>query len=108
MSLEANDCHNLLKLKIKAQVCYFLLFLSVFFSKIKSVKFIHVLGLSFSPVDIDYMNWIYDNTLKDVKWEVSWYSDEDKTRIANFVLDHWNLKNRCSLIKLTSVDKRKY
>ena len=34
MSLEANDCHNLLKLKIKAQVCYFLLFLSVFFSKI--------------------------------------------------------------------------
>lgn len=76
-----------------------------FFSKIKSVKFIHVLGLSFSPVDIDYMNWIYDNTSKDVKWEVSWYSDEDKTRIANFVLDHWNLKNRCSLIKLTSVGK---
>ena len=33
MSLEANDCHNLLKLKIKAQVCYFLLFLSVFFKK---------------------------------------------------------------------------
>lgn len=33
MSLEANDCHNLLKLKIKAQVCYFLLFLSVFLSK---------------------------------------------------------------------------
>ena len=35
MSLEANDCHNLLKLKIKAQVCYFLLFLSVFLLKIK-------------------------------------------------------------------------
>lgn len=67
-----------------------------------------MLGLSFSPVDIDYMNWIYDNTSKDVKWEVSWYTDEDKTRIANFVLDNWDLKNRCSLIKLTSVDKRKY
>lgn len=25
----------------------------LFFSKIKSVEFIHVLGLSFSPVDID-------------------------------------------------------
>ena len=39
MSLEANDCHNLLKLKIKAQVCYFLLFLSVFFNK--NFHFIH-------------------------------------------------------------------
>ena len=28
--------------------------------------------------------------------------------IRYFVLDHWSSKNRCSLIKLTSVDKRKY
>lgn len=34
MPLKANDCHNHLKLKIKAQICYFLLFLSVFFVKI--------------------------------------------------------------------------
>jgi len=34
MPQKANDCHNHLKLKTKAQICYFLLFLSVFFSKI--------------------------------------------------------------------------
>ena len=33
MPLKANDCHNHLKLKIKAQICYFLLFISVFFKK---------------------------------------------------------------------------
>ncbi|KXA43159.1 hypothetical protein HMPREF3226_00512 [Prevotella corporis] len=41
MPLKANDCHNHLKLKIKAQICCFLLFLSVFYLKIQS--FIHVL-----------------------------------------------------------------
>ena len=34
MPLKANDYHNHLKLKTKAQICYFLLFLSVFFIKI--------------------------------------------------------------------------
>ena len=33
MPLKANDYHNHLKLKTKAQICYFLLFLSVFFVK---------------------------------------------------------------------------
>ena len=33
MPLKANDYHNHLKLKTKAQICYFLLFLSVFFPK---------------------------------------------------------------------------
>ena len=34
MPLKANDYHNHLKLKTKAQICYFLLFLSVFLPKI--------------------------------------------------------------------------
>jgi hypothetical protein len=34
MPLKANDYHNHLKLKTKAQICFFLLFLSVFFLKI--------------------------------------------------------------------------
>ena len=37
MPLKANDYHNHLKLKTKAQICYFLLFLSVFFVE-KQVK----------------------------------------------------------------------
>ena len=38
MPLKANDYHNHLKLKTKAQICYFLLFLSVFFNKISVTK----------------------------------------------------------------------
>jgi hypothetical protein len=33
MPQKANDCHNHLKLKTKAQICYFLLFYSFFFRK---------------------------------------------------------------------------
>ena len=36
MPLKASDYHNHLKLKTKAQICYFLLFLSVFLRKIVS------------------------------------------------------------------------
>jgi hypothetical protein len=44
MPLKANDYHNHLKLKTKAQICYFLLFLSVFLSEISCLPFIHALG----------------------------------------------------------------
>lgn len=39
MPLKANDYHNHLKLKTKAQICYFLLFLSVFFVKKATTSF---------------------------------------------------------------------
>lgn len=38
MPLKANDYHNHLKLKIKAQICYFLPFEALFFEKKEEVK----------------------------------------------------------------------
>lgn len=76
-----------------------------FFIKIKDVQYIHIFGLSFSPVDIDYLDWIYNKTSKDAKWDVSWYYKEDKERIYNFVLEHFDLKDKLNLIKLIPVEK---
>lgn len=78
----------------------------VFFEKINGVKFVHIFGLSFSPVDIDYIDWIYHHTPKDATWEVSWYSDEDKKRIDNFILEHFNLNGRIKKIQLESIEQK--
>lgn len=68
-----------------------------------TVECVHVYGFSFSPVDEDYIDWIYNNVPSNSKWEVSWYSDLDKQRIDSFVLNHWDLKDNITLIKLEDV-----
>ena len=78
-----------------------------FFRGIKEVDHVHVYGLSFSPVDIDYLNWVYDNISSKAQWEVSWYSEGDKQRINLFALDHKDLKNRLSLIRLDEIQLKK-
>lgn len=67
-----------------------------FFSEIKGVQKIHVWGLSLSPVDIEYLEWISREVYNDVKWEFSWYTEEDKRRIYLFVLKN-SLRDRYSL-----------
>lgn len=67
---------------------------------ISDIKEIHVYGLSISPVDEDYLDWIEQHTPQDCKWEFSWYTDKDKERIDKFVLDHWIIKNRYSIMQL--------
>lgn len=73
-----------------------------FFESLKDVNYIHIYGLSFSPVDIDYLDWIFNNTSNEVEWEVSWYNDKDKSQINDFVKEHWNIKNRLKLMQLNS------
>ena len=63
----------------------------------------HIYGLSFSPVDEDYIDWIYRYTPKTARWEVSWHKDTDKQRIDKFVLEHWDVKDRMDLIKLEDI-----
>ena len=60
----------------------------------------HIYGLSFSPVDEDYIDWIYQHTPKNARWEVSWYTEIDKERIDKFILEHWDVKDRLNLIEL--------
>ena len=78
---------------------------SEFFERLMEVKVVHIYGLSFSPVDIDYLDWIFRQTSSETKWEVSWYSAEDAKRIDDFVFEHWALKKRLKRIQLTPIQK---
>ena len=72
---------------------------------IKNIKYIHIYGFSFSPVDEDYIDWIFNNVQINSHWEISWFSETDINRIDKFVLDHWSLKNRLKLIKLEDINE---
>lgn len=49
------------------------------FDAIKNVQTVFVYGLSFSPVDLPYLNEVLSKVDNDMtKWIVSFYSDEDK------------------------------
>lgn len=73
-----------------------------FFDKIKDVDFVHIYGLSFSPVDLDYIDCVY-KLVTNANWEISWYSENDKKRIDSFVLSHWGIKDKLRLIRLDSI-----
>ena len=70
---------------------------------IKDVEFVHIYGFSFSPVDIDYIDWIYHHTPNKSQWEVSWFTDQDKYRVDSFLQDHWDLRSRLQLIRLDDI-----
>ena len=70
------------------------------YERIKSIEHIHIFGLSFSNVDIPYLEWIVSHTDKHYDWEVSWYSEEDKRRINTFLLGNPQLKSRLHLIQI--------
>ena len=72
---------------------------------IKDVEYIHILGFSFSPIDEDYIDWVFRNVPRCAQWEVSWFSDEDKNRIDRFVGNHWGLKDRLRTISLEDISK---
>jgi hypothetical protein len=67
---------------------------------IKDVEFIHVLGFSFSVVDEDYLDWIYNHTTSSCKWEISWYSEKDKENINRFIDSQFLLRERTTLFRL--------
>ena len=71
---------------------------------LKDVEQVHIYGFSFSPVDEEYMDWIYLHVPKESQWEVSWYSAIDKERIDRFILENWTLKNRLKLIRLEEIE----
>ncbi|KWW30769.1 MAG: hypothetical protein AUK63_748 [bacterium P3] len=67
--------------------------------KIEGVKNIHILGLSFSKIDIPYIEWIVRNT-SDCNWEISWYSENDMNRIKDFIMENPVIKDRVKLIQI--------
>lgn len=71
--------------------------------KLSDVEFVHVYGFSISEVDEYYLDWVEMNTPTNSQWEFSWYSEEDKNRIYRFILNHWRLKDRYSLMQLQEI-----
>lgn len=71
---------------------------SLFWKKIKSIRNIHVWGLSLSEVDMPYIDYIRSILNDEVEWEFSWYSDFDKNRIKEIV-DNLNIK-KYSIVQL--------
>ena len=68
------------------------------------VDFVRIYGLSFSPVDEDYITWILSNTPETGQWEISWYSDTDKRRISDYILRHSSLISRYKLVQLQRIE----
>ena len=70
---------------------------------IRNVSNIYVLGLSLSAVDIPYLEWVMENTPEDCEWRISWYTESDKKRISDFILDNPTLLDRCIPIEIQEV-----
>lgn len=58
-----------------------------FFNEILDVQRIYVYGFSFSPIDMPYLEKIIRRTKKDTHWVISWYSQEDRRRIMDFIIN---------------------
>ena len=63
-----------------------------FFDDILDVQKIFVYGFSFSSIDMPYLEKIIRRTNPDTHWVISWYSQEDKRRIMDFVT-RYNIQN---------------
>ena len=70
---------------------------------IRNVSNIYVLGLSLSAVDIPYLEWVMENTPEDCEWRISWYTESDKKRISDFILDNPTLLDRYIPIEIQEV-----
>lgn len=73
-------------------------------NQIKNVSDIHIYGLSFSPVDLPYLKTIVANVnILKTRWEISYFSDDDKQRADTFLQKygiHGNLVNLDDLLLL--------
>lgn len=57
-----------------------------FFNEILDVERIYVYGFSFSSIDMPYLEKIIRRTKPETHWVISWYSQEDKRRIMDFII----------------------
>lgn len=72
--------------------------------RINNIEHIHVLGFSFSDIDIPYLEWIVRHTSRNCDWKVSWHSEEDKRRIYNFFREKPSLRPQMHLFQIKETD----
>lgn len=71
-----------------------------FFEGLASIRKVSVLGHSLSAVDMPYFDRINEAIGKDVKWEISWHSDDDIKHIEAFCRRFGISSDRCHKFKL--------
>lgn len=59
-----------------------------FFDEILDVQMIYVYGFSFLPIDMTYLEKIIRRTKPETHWVISWYSQDDKRRIMDFIMKY--------------------
>jgi hypothetical protein len=57
-----------------------------FFNEILDVQKIYVYGFSFSSIDMPYLEKIIRRTKPETHWVISWYSQDDRRRLMDFVI----------------------
>lgn len=73
------------------------------YDDLKDVEHVHVYGFSFSEVDEDYVDWIYNHVPVDSHWEISWHTSKDLKRIASFIEEYSGLNERIKLVRLNHI-----
>ena len=74
-----------------------------FFNEILDVERIYVYGFSFSYIDIPYLEKIIRRTKPETHWVISWYSQEDKRRIMDFVI-RYDIQNVTMINGIKNLD----
>lgn len=74
-----------------------------FFDVILDVKRIFVYGFSFSSIDMPYLEKIIRRTKPETHWMISWYSQDDKRRIMDFVI-RYDIHNITMIHGIQNID----
>ena len=74
-----------------------------FFNEILDVKRIYVYGFSFSSIDMPYLEKIIRRTKPETHWVISWYSQDDKRRIMDFVI-RYDIQNTTMINGIKHLD----
>lgn len=57
---------------------------SMDFNSLNSIEYMEVLGFSYSPIDLPYLERIIEVTGRDINIRLSWHVEEDKTKAESF------------------------
>lgn len=74
-----------------------------FFQSLSVIGRVYVLGFSFSPIDIPYLEKIIRRTKPETHWVISWYSQDDKRRIMDFVI-RYDIHNITMIHGIQNID----
>lgn len=75
-----------------------------FFEKLNTIQEVHIYGFSFSQIDMPYIDKILSKVdVQTSKWEISFFTEQDKEKIGHFIDTAKTPKNHARLVRLTDI-----